>query len=99
MYNKIVLSLFLLISGVGLAQTVTEIPLYPGTVPGSKQSSIKEQVFFNNGAARIASVITPILTKYTPAKANGVSVIICPGGSYIRLSIDLEGAEVARAFN
>ena len=91
--------LFLLISNPVLAQTVTEMPLFSGTVPGSKQSLVKEQVTFAKGAIHISSVITPTLTKFTPAKPNGTSVIICPGGSYANLSIDHEGVEVAKAFN
>jgi len=91
--------LFLLFSNPVLAQTVTEMPLFSGTVPGSKQSPVKEQVTFARGAIHISSVITPTLTKFTPAKPNGTSVIICPGGSYANLSIDHEGVEVAKAFN
>ncbi|MES1226440.1 MAG: alpha/beta hydrolase, partial [Bacteroidota bacterium] len=70
-----------------------------GDIPGSKQSTIKEQDVFANGAIRISSVITPTLTRFTPLKPNGTSVIICPGGGYGRLAIDHEGVEVARAFN
>ncbi len=75
------------------------MPLYKGTVPGSKQSSIKEQIIFVNGGVRIWNVIAPTLTKFSPAKPNGISVIICPGGGYGRLAIDHEGVEVAKAFN
>ena len=99
MYNKIFVLFFVAVSNSGLAQTVSEMPLYAGTVPGSKQSSIKEQVSFVNGTARISSVTIPTLTKFIPAKPNGMSVIICPGGSYARLAIDHEGVEVAKAFN
>jgi acetyl esterase/lipase len=100
MCSKILYLLFIVISNSALAQTVTEIPLYPGIVPGSKQSSVKERVLvLANGGIRIYSVIAPTLKKYTPAKPNGVSVIICPGGGYERLSIDHEGEEVAKALN
>jgi acetyl esterase/lipase len=75
------------------------MPLYAGVVPGSKPSSVKEQVIFVNGTVRISSVITPTLTRFTPAKPNGVSVIICPGGGYSRLAMDHEGIEVAKALN
>jgi acetyl esterase/lipase len=83
----------------GFAQSVSEIPLYSGTIPGSKQSTIKEQIIFANGGVRISNVIDPILTKFLPAKPNGTSVIICPGGGYGRLAIDHEGVDVAKAFN
>lgn len=91
--------MLIIISNAVFAQTVTEMPLYGGAIPNAKQSAVKEQIGFVNGAVRIASVITPTLTKFAPVKANGVSVIICPGGGYGRLAIDHEGVEVAKAFN
>jgi acetyl esterase/lipase len=90
---------FMLISNLILAQTVTEMPLYSGLIPGGKQSVVKEQIIFVNGGVRISSVIAPTLTKFSPAKPNGMSVIICPGGGYGRLAIDHEGVDVAKAFN
>jgi acetyl esterase/lipase len=99
MPNKILFILFLAISSFAAAQSVTEMPLYPGVIPGSKPSSIKEQFVFANGTVRISNVIAPTLTRYSPVKPNGVSVIICPGGGYSRLAIDHEGIEVAKTFN
>lgn len=100
MINKIRILLFLFISNSALAQSVMEIPLYSGIIPGSKESAVKErQIVLANGGIRIYSVTLPTLKKYTPAKPNGVSVIICPGGGYERLSIDHEGEDVAKALN
>lgn len=99
MRSKIVILVFLFISHPVFAQSVIEIPLYAGPVPGSKESAIKEQVIFGNGVVRISSVILPTLTKYTPVNPNGIAVIICPGGGYSRLAIDHEGTEVAKLFN
>lgn len=90
---------FMMISGLVSAQTVTEMPLYAGAIPGAKQSSVKEQIIFANGGVRISSVIAPTLIKFAPVKPNGTSVIICPGGGYSRLAIDHEGVDVAKAFN
>ena len=98
-YYRLTIFLLILLSESAIAQSVSEALLYPGPVPGSKQSTIKEQITFVNGAVRISSVISPTLTKYTPAKPNGISVIICPGGGYGRLAIDHEGVEVAKALN
>ena len=82
-----------------MAQTVNELPLYNDVVPGAKKSKVKERILvLPDGSIRIYSVTTPTITKYTPAKPNGISVIICPGGGYERLSIDHEGKEVAKAF-
>jgi acetyl esterase/lipase len=99
MYKRIFTFFLLAISISGLTQSVTEMPLYPGVIPGSKQSSVKERVAFVNGTVRISYVIAPTLTKFAPAKPNGTSVIICPGGGYGVLAIDHEGVEVAKAFN
>lgn len=99
MRSRYLILFFILISNVILAQTVTEMPLYSGAITGAKQSAVKEQIIFVNGGVRISSVIAPTLTKFAPAKPNGTSVIICPGGGYGRLAIDHEGVDVAKAFN
>ena len=99
MYKGVIGGLLLFVAVSGIAQSVSEMPLYAGAVPGSKPSSIREQIIFVNGGVRISNVITPTLTKFSPAIANGTSVIICPGGGYGRLAIDHEGVEVAKAFN
>lgn len=97
---KILYFLFIIFSNTVMAQTVTEMNLYPGAVPGSIQSSVKERTLvLANGGIRIYTVITPTLKKYSPAKPNGASVIICPGGGYERLSMDHEGEDMARALN
>jgi acetyl esterase/lipase len=77
----------------------TTINLYPDRIPGQIQSGMKEKVILLKGTRRLYNVVQPTLTKYQPAKANGMSIIICPGGSYARLSIDNEGVDVARALN
>ena len=99
MFIKNFILLFIVISNSAFAQTVTEMPLYVGAIPGAKPSLVKEQIIFVNGGVRISSVILPTLTKFSPGKPNGMSVIICPGGGYGRLAIDHEGVEVAKAFN
>lgn len=99
MFIKNFILLSIVISNSAFAQTVTEMPLYVGAIPGAKQSLVKEQIIFVNGGVRISSVILPTLTKFSPGKPNGMSVIICPGGGYGRLAIDHEGVEVAKAFN
>jgi acetyl esterase/lipase len=81
------------------AQSVEEMLLYKNAVPNSINSNVRERTIYVNGTRRIYDVINPTLTKYTPAKPNGMSVIICPGGSYTRLAIDNEGVFVAKALN
>ncbi|CAG5009951.1 Acetylxylan esterase [Dyadobacter sp. CECT 9275] len=84
-----------MISGVAYSQKVMD--LYPGEIPGAKGAADEEVI--KDGVAR--KVSHPTLTIFTPpaGKANGTSVIICPGGGYGVLVIDREGYQVAKAFN
>lgn len=78
------------------------IPLYNGTIPGSKPAQGKEiNISGDDGGARISKVSEPALTVYLPAKekSNGAAVIICPGGGYARLSIKKEGDDVAKVLS
>ena len=73
------------------------IPLWPEGVPGAKAEGGVERI--EDG--RVSNVQSPTLT-YFPApasSANGASVIICPGGGYVRLAISKEGSELARMLN
>jgi acetyl esterase/lipase len=79
------------------AQTIA--PLYTGTIPNSIASELKETtVTLPNGGIRVSNVVQPTLQVFRPArdKANGTAVIICPGGGYVRLSMDHEGTDVAK---
>jgi acetyl esterase/lipase len=77
------------------------LPLYSGTIPNSKPSQLQETSVTENGGPRVATVIQPTLTVFLPPrdKANGTSVIICPGGGYARLAIGHEGYDVAKRLN
>ncbi|MDN3585481.1 alpha/beta hydrolase [Pedobacter aquatilis] len=79
------------------------IPLYNGSVPGSKVSATYNEVIQKgtDGISRIGKVTKPTLTVFeAPAeKATGTAVIICPGGGYGILAIDHEGYNVAKRFN
>ena len=98
--NKNILTvIFILMIHIASAQSGLEMPLYKDGVPNSIKSNVHERFTLVGGTRRIYDVILPTLTKYTPAKPNGMSIIICPGGSYVRLSIDNEGVFVAQALN
>ena len=77
------------------------LPLYSGSIPDSKPSQVQETSVTEAAGVRISNVIQPTLTVFMPdrAKANGTSVIICPGGGYARLAIDHEGYDVAKRLN
>jgi len=99
MIKNIFTLIFILMMNIVSAQTVLEMPLYKNGVPNSVKTDVQERTIYVDGTRRIYDVILPTLTKYTPTAPNGMSVIICPGGSYTRLSIDNEGVFVAKALN
>jgi acetyl esterase/lipase len=53
------------------------------------------------GALGTADEDTPTITPYIApaARAVGTAVIVCPGGSYLHLSMEKEGSDVARWWN
>ena len=69
------------------------IPLWPEGVPDAKPGLGPERV--DDG--RVANVSEPTLTMYGPAvdRPNGTAVIVCPGGGYVRLSMQREGEQYA----
>ena len=85
------------------------INLWPGKPPGETKelppevdtTRTTDNLIAGRRLMRIGNVSTPSLTVY-PAptdKANGTSIIICPGGGHHILAWDLEGTEVAEWLN
>ena len=75
------------------------ISLYSGVAPGSENAKQKEASFVNaDKQTRIRNVTQPTLTAYLPEKsnANGTAIIIAPGGGFMHLAMDKEGADLAR---
>jgi len=70
------------------------VSIWPGLAPGTDGRKNAEKTVNN----RIYDVYQPDLMVYLPAKANPnrPAVIICPGGGYSHLAIELEGTEVAK---
>ncbi|SFU98669.1 Acetyl esterase/lipase [Pseudoduganella namucuonensis] len=68
------------------------LPLWPEGVPGARAIGAEQ---LSDG--RISNVSEPTLTVFRPAvdRPNGTAVIICPGGGYVRLSAEREGAQYA----
>jgi acetyl esterase/lipase len=84
------------------AQTV--ISLYnDNKVQGAIHCNRKELVTTDptDGRIHISHVVEPSLTMYRPTIINKVkpAVIVCPGGSYINLSMTHEGYQVAEQLN
>ena len=86
---------------VGKAQSIKVMDLYPNGVPNAKINLdyAEKADTAADGKIRISKVIKPQLIAYYPAKPNGTSVIICPGGGYSILSISHEGYKIAQKLN
>ena len=78
------------------------IPLWPDGAPGSEGWDQEEQEsVFPPSLKVIRNVSQPTLTAYLapPSAAAGTAVIVCPGGAFHFLSIEMEGTGVARWLN
>ncbi|GAB3745860.1 alpha/beta hydrolase [Spirosoma pomorum] len=86
-----------LLLAAGLSTQAQEIiPLYPGTVPNAKPSSVKE-VQSSPGVYR--GITKPTLEIYLPDKAiaTGTAVVVIPGGGYSVVVYQGEGIGTAKA--
>ncbi len=96
----LLLACLFFISKSAAAQKV--VRLYDGPAPGSEHWDWKEVEAFAGAPmnAMIAyNVTNPGLVVYQPDNANGVAVIVCPGGRYQVLNIEREGTNIARQLN
>lgn len=94
--KRILLMSLLAISTALSAQKPVELELWPDGAPNSNGITTPEQKLENN---RISNVSEPTLTVYPAAKPNGLAVVACPGGGYIRLAMNHEGHDMADWFN
>jgi acetyl esterase/lipase len=84
-------------------------PLWPKEVPGEKgdigeekdMTSAKDGKVAGRVLVRLGNVSTPGYTIHFPPKEKntGAAVIVCPGGGYNILALDLEGSEVVEWLN
>lgn len=72
------------------------INLWPNGAPTSNGLTGDEQ---NLEGGRVANVTNPTLTVYPAKNGNGMAIIACPGGAYIRLAMQHEGHDMAAWFN
>lgn len=96
-----VLLLFLLYNLEIIAQDQV-INLWQGKIPNAIDAiNYKENnIIIENDAIRIQKVTNPTLSIFFPSKekANGSSIVICPGGGYARLAFEHEGIKIAKWF-
>lgn len=81
------------------------IPIWPGPAPGESGEIGKEGPLPARGneksIIRLANVSEPTLQVFRPVNAvdSGPAVVVCPGGGYNILAMDLEGTEVVEWLN
>ena len=75
------------------------ITLWPNGAPGSEERKNEPETKPTNYS--IANIQNPSVTVYRPAtgKANGVAVVIAPGGGFTQLVFGPEGEQPAEYFN
>ncbi len=77
--------------------------VWPNGIPGSKQASdyTENTIDRKDGVLRVEKVTDPEISVYLPKKekANGMAVLIIPGGGYGIVAIDHEGHAVAKWLN
>lgn len=110
-FRRILSVVALLFSGfAAVAAEPAPIPLWPGTPPDETKPLPPEADEFQPGKdpliagrpiIRLGNVSTPTITIYRPepAKDTGAAVVVCPGGGYYILALDLEGTEVCSWLN
>ncbi len=93
--KKISIGLMLMLSLSVKAQEI--INLYPGAIPNSKKSNIKET---RKSRGMYAGVTNPTLEIFLPEreKSTGAAVVICPGGGYSVVVYQGEGTTTAKEF-
>ena len=104
------LSLVFQLSGTLQAGDISKpIELWPAAAPGEKGdigeekdiSKPNEGLVAGKPLIRLGNVSKPTLTIYKPSadKDTGAAVLVCPGGGYSILALDLEGTEVCEWLN
>jgi acetyl esterase/lipase len=81
-----------------------EIRVWPGAAPGGATVTVKPTVLERSTSPAIhdrawTGIVDPTLAIYTPSDPDGSAVLIMPGGAYLRVVIDKEGDDTARALN
>lgn len=80
------------------------LELWPNGAPGGTNVTVNEEIIERSpeGALRdrfAQHVRKPLLTLFTPTTGwNGITLLVVPGGGYVRVVIDKEGFEAAEWF-
>lgn len=103
------LCVFLILLSAPQVRPAQIVPLWPGEAPGEKGSVGEEKdltkptdnLIAGRPLIRLGNVSRPTLTIYRPPAGldTGAAVIVCPGGGYHILALDLEGTEICDWLN
>ena len=99
MLRSSLMVLVLLSASQTFAAEPEAILLWPNGAPGSAGKTADEVVEkTGSGERNVTSIHKPSLTPYLPGadKANGVAIVIAPGGGHSKLCVDHEGHNLAR---
>lgn len=86
---------------LALSQPTATIDLWPGPPPGAPATPPVERTTerSRNPAGNdrvVAGVARPRLAVFRPARPNGASLLVFPGGGYVLMAVDREGYEIGR---
>jgi acetyl esterase/lipase len=106
MQKTFVVALF---AALSLHAAPLQMNLWPNRPPGNEPELGPEKDMTKEDEGKVAgqrlirlgNVSTPTITVY-PAptdKANGAAILVCPGGGYTILAMDLEGTEICERLN
>src|SRR5204863_1300554 len=70
------------------------IPLWPGHAPGGE--SIEPATPPLRWPENTRNIMTPMIGVYRPANPDGTSIVCCPGGGYVGLTMPNEGSVIAK---
>jgi acetyl esterase/lipase len=106
--TKLILFLVVLLN-LYSAKAVESLLLWPEIAPGEEAGKLSIQEATNlsprkvggKPITRLSNVSVPTITIYRPSRDRdtGAAVVVCPGGGYGILAIDLEGTEVCQWLN
>ena len=85
----------LLAATLSAAETTLVIPLWPDGAPGFEARRNEPE----QGEGSIRNIHNPSVTVFLPPTANGVAVLIFPGGGFRQVVFNSEGIEPARYLN
>jgi len=79
------------------------IPLWPGRAPGGEKVTVTQRAVRRRPDSppddlAYYGITRPTLTLLTPARPNGMALLLIPGGGYERIATNPDGGPIARYF-